>query len=207
MKKILVNFGNKTESSMKKIFLITLFILSCEDSPVIDTNKNTYYDDIADITYLNGYFFSTNYDLSTNAGSQIDLLTFEMNSDSVYYIADNFDLGMNGQGYLAITNDGTDLYLQSKNSFLIIKCSSIGEKAFTRWDTITVNWQTAGLAYQSENDSLLALYRNLDTLNQYRVRTISKDLSIESSKDRIFQLGFGDWFPLCCNCFTDRLHW
>ena len=192
MKKILVNFGNKTESSMKKIFLITLFILSCEDSPVIDTNKNTYYDDIADITYLNGYFFSTNYDLSTNAGSQIDLLTFEMNSDSVYYIADNFDLGMNGQGYLAITNDGTDLYLQSKNSFLIIKCSPIGEKAFTRWDTITVNWQPSGLAYQSENDSLLALYRNLDTLNQYRVRTISKDLSIESSKDRIFQLGFID---------------
>jgi len=49
---------------MKKILLITLFILSCEDSPVIDTNKNTYYDDIADITYLNGYFFSTNYDLT-----------------------------------------------------------------------------------------------------------------------------------------------
>ena len=118
--KIFVTFGNKRESGMKKILLITLFILSCEDSPVIDTNKNTYYDDIADITYLNGYFFSTNYDLSTNAGSQIDLLTFEMNSDSVYYIADNFDLGMNGQSYLAITNDGTDLYLQSKNSFLII---------------------------------------------------------------------------------------
>jgi len=157
----------------------------------MDKRKNTYYDDIADITYLNG-FFSTNYDLSGNAGSQIDLLTFKMNTDSVHYIDDNFDLDMNGQGYLAITNDGDDLYLQSKNSYLIIKCSSIGEKVFTRQDTIAVNWQPAGLAYQSENDSLLALYRNLDNLKQYRLRTISKDLSIESSKDKIFQLNFID---------------
>ena len=178
---------------MKKclFFIISIFILSCEDSTVIDTRKNTYYDDIADITYLNG-FFSTNYDLSGNAGSQIDLLTFKMNTDSVHYIDDNFDLDMNGQGYLAITNDGDDLYLQSKNSYLIIKCSSIGEKVFTRQDTIAVNWQPAGLAYQSENDSLLALYRNLDNLKQYRLRTISKDLSIESSKDKIFQLNFID---------------
>jgi len=178
---------------MKKYLLLifSIFILSCEDSTIIDTRKNTYYDDIADITYLNG-FFTTNFDLSGNAGSQIDLLTFKMNTDSVHYIDDNFDLNMNGQGYLAITNDGNDLYLQSKNSYLIMKCSSIGEKIFTRQDTIAVNWQPAGLAYQSENDSLLALYRNLDNLKQYRLRTISKDLSIESSKDKIFQLDFID---------------
>ena len=178
---------------MKRLLLIPLVLFfSCEDSTVIDTSKNTYYDDIADITYLNDYFFSTNYDLSGNAGSQIDLLKFKMNTDSVYYIDDNFDLDMNGQGYLAITNDSTDLYLQSKNSNLIIKYSSIGEEAFTKQDTITVNWQPSGLAYQSENDSLLALYRNLENLKQYRFRTIAKDLSIESSKDRTFQLDFID---------------
>ena len=115
-----------------------------------------------------------------------------MNTDSNYYITDNFDLDMNGQGYIAITNDGTNLYLQSKNSYLIIKCSPIGEKAYTKFDTIPTNWQPCGLAYQNVNDSLLALYRNLDTLNQYRIRTISKDLSIESSRDKIFQLDFID---------------
>ena len=178
---------------MKKclFLIISIFILSCEDSTVIDTRKNTYFDDIADITYLNG-FFSTNYDLSGNAGSQIDLLTFKMNTDSVYYINDSFDLDMNGQGYLTITNDGNDLYLQSKYTYQIMKYSSIGERVFTKYDTITVNWQPSGLAYQSENDSLLILYRNLDNLKQYRLRTISKEFSIESSKDIIFQLNFID---------------
>ncbi len=174
------------------VILISIFSLSCEEKLTINTEKNTYYDDISDITFLNDHFFSTNYDLSGNAGSQIDLLKFGMNTDSVYYISDSFDLDMNGQGYFAITNDGTDLYLQSKNSYLIIKCSPIGEKAFMMSDTIATNWQPCGLAYQNENDSLLALYRNLDTLSQYRVRTISKDISIESSRDEIFQLDFID---------------
>ncbi|MCH7762894.1 MAG: hypothetical protein IIB95_04035 [Candidatus Marinimicrobia bacterium] len=174
------------------ILLISIILVSCGDDLLINTNKNTYYDDIADITYLNGYIFSTNYDLSGNAGSQIDILKFEMNADSIFYITDNYALEMNGQGYFAITNDGTDLYLQSKNSYLIVKYSPIGEKAYTRWDTITINWQPCGLAYQSENDSLIVLYRNLDNLSLYRVRTISKELSIESSRDEILKLDFID---------------
>ena len=115
-----------------------------------------------------------------------------MGLDSVYYIDDNFDLNMNGQGYLAMTNDGSDLYLQSKNSYLITKLSTIGEKVFSKQDTITFSWQPSGLAYHSENDSLLVLYRNLNNLKEYRLRTISKNGYIESSKDEVFQLDFID---------------
>ena len=37
---------------MKKLILLSiLFIVGCEDSSLNDISKNTYYDDIADITY------------------------------------------------------------------------------------------------------------------------------------------------------------
>ena len=62
--------------SYYKLLLFKLLIVRCEDNSLNDTSKNTYYDDIADITYLNGSFFTTNYDLSNNAGSQIDLIKF-----------------------------------------------------------------------------------------------------------------------------------
>ena len=166
--------------NLLNFFVITLagslFILNCENVSEIDTDKNTYYDDIADITYLNGSFYTTNYDLSGNAGSQIDLFKFTVSifDSTNIFIDDNFDLGMNGQGYISITNDGSDLYLQSRNISLIIKCSPVGENAYTVWDTITTNWQPCGITYLVEKDSLLTLYRNLDTLTQYRARLFPK---------------------------------
>ena len=45
-----------------------LFILSCQNGLEIDTSKHTATDPIADITYLNGYFYTTNLDNSANAG-------------------------------------------------------------------------------------------------------------------------------------------
>ncbi len=174
------------------VLMLTIFgLLACEDELVIDTNKNTYYDDIADITYLNDHFFSTNYDLSGNAGSQIDLLKFTGTSASIY-LSDNYDLEMNGQGYLAITQDGSDLYLQSRVSGLILKCSPIGERAYLRMDDIAGNWQSSGLAYNMDNDSLLVLYRNLQNMQQYRLRSLSRELSAEASRDEVFELGFID---------------
>ena len=99
---------------MIRRLIILLLIVGCEDNSLNDTNKNTYYDDIADITYLNGSFFTTNYDLSNNAGSQIDLIKFKYENDSSAYLDNSYDLNMNGQRYLAIANDGIDLFLQSK---------------------------------------------------------------------------------------------
>ena len=66
------------------ILLLILFALSCEDSTNIDTYKNTYYDDIADITYLNESFYTTNNDFSGNAGSQVDLLVMGLNEEGSY---------------------------------------------------------------------------------------------------------------------------
>ena len=47
---------------MKKIRSITLIllviVLSCEDDSNINTQKNTYHDDISDITHINNSFYS-----------------------------------------------------------------------------------------------------------------------------------------------------
>ena len=171
---------------------ILLLIVGCDENSLNNTSKNTYYDDIADITYLNGSFFTTNYDLSNNADSQIDLIKFKYENDSSVYIDNSYDLNMNGQRYLAITNNGLDLFLQSRETHIIIKCSAIGEFANTTIDTINTNWQPCGLTFNSENDSIITLYRNLDTLSQYRARTISQDLTFSTSRDIIFNLDFID---------------
>ena len=76
---------------------ICLMLLSCEESRDINTSKNTFYDDISDITYLNGYFYTTNYDLSGNAGSQFDLMKFLVPNDSMVILEDSYDLGMTEQ--------------------------------------------------------------------------------------------------------------
>lgn len=172
------------------IYLLLIFILgltSCnEDSIDIDTTKDTYHDDIADITFINDHFYSTNYDLSGNAGTQIDLLKFSSDGEN---IDDAFDLGMNGQGYLAITNDGTDVYLQSISTSSIIKCSLVGERIYMTWDGLSdYQWQASGLCYKTEDDSLLILYKNLDNPIQYRARTVSKQDPGISGSDIIFEL-------------------
>ena len=169
---------------------LALLLFSCEEDIYIESDKNTYYDDIADITALNGSFFSTNYDLSGHAGSQIDLLRFKENSSADYYIDGSYDLDMNGQGYFAITNDGVDLYLQSRNTNLIVKCSPIAQKAYTRMDDVENNWQPCGLAYDGERDSLLALYRNRQALDQYRLRTLSKNGDFTAGGDKYFSMDF-----------------
>ena len=171
-------------------YLLLIFVLvfiSCnEDSVEIDTTKETYHDDIADITFINDHFYSTNYDLSGNAGSQIDLLKFSTDGKN---IDDSFDLRMNGQGYLAITNDGTDVYLQSINTSSIIKCSLIGERIYMSRDNLSGSqWRESGLCYKKEADSLLVLYKNLKNPIQYRARTVSKQNPNISGSDIIFDL-------------------
>jgi len=178
--------------SRQTILLITLLVVGCEENPVNDTKRDIYSDDIADVTYLNGLFFTTNYDLSANAGSQIDLMKFNYENNTTTYIDDSYDLNMNGQGYLALDNDGVDLYLQSRISFLLIKSSAIGEHINIVMDTISSNWQPSGITFQSITDSIVTIYRNMNELSQYRARTISKDLSFSSVKDVIFNFDFID---------------
>ena len=98
------------------------------------------------------------------------------------YLEDSYDLTMNGQGYLAITNDGNNLYFAIKRETkAIFKVSSVGERDLRKIDTIQTNWQPSGIAYNNDKDSLITLYRNLDDLNEYRMRTISKDIEHSGS--------------------------
>ncbi|MBU0713646.1 hypothetical protein KJ762_14115 [bacterium] len=172
------------------ILISVFFMVRCEDELTIDMNKDTYYDDIADICYSNDHFFTTNYDLSGNSGSQIDLIRFTPDGTNV---DDAFELGMNGQGYLAMTGDGSDIYMQSRSNGAIIKSSLIGERAYMKWDSVDVGkWFSSGICYLPDRDSLLLLYRNLDSRTEYRARTVSKSAPHESGSDRSFSVDFID---------------
>jgi hypothetical protein len=168
------------------LLIILISFYACEDDLEISTSKDIYHDDISDITFINDHFYTTNYDLSGNAGSQIDLLKFSLDGKN---IDDAFDLGMNGQGYLAITNDGTDVYLQSIQTSSIIKCSLIGERIYMQWDGLSEpEWQGSGLCYKKLDDSLLVLYRNLKNPIEYRAITVSKQNPYNTGSDIKFSL-------------------
>jgi hypothetical protein len=168
---------------MRRLSLLIIFglILSaCENDERITTYKDTYNDDIADITFIGNAFYTTNYDLSGNAGSQIDL--FKFTADGCV-VDDAYDLGMNGQGYLAMTNNGRDIYLQSRNFNWVIKCSPVGELVYILSDTLSPNWSAGGICYRDDLDSLVLFYRNTDKPRQYRVRTVSTADPSEASRD------------------------
>ena len=173
------------------LLLSLLFFQNCDDSLTSDTNKNMFYDDIADITFLNNSFYTTNNDLSFNAGSQIDLFRFEKQNQSVFLV-DNFDLGLNGQGYLAIANDTQNLFLQSKRNYTIFCYSPLGEKIYATSDSISLSWQPSGICFLDEKDSLMLLYKNLNSPKEYRARTVNKMHPYLSGMDKTFSMDFID---------------
>jgi hypothetical protein len=166
---------------------MSLLIFSCQSELSMNDNKNSFYDDISDITHLNNLVYTTNYDISGNAGSQIDLMVFDFNEVD-YFLKDKFELDLNGQGYLSMTNDGKDIYLQSRSTHLVFKLSSIGELGYAKYDTLVdPQWIPSGIAYNSINDSLIFLYRNSLQNNNYRLRITSKsNISDNSTKDDEF---------------------
>ena len=169
------------------LFLPVLWITACSDDLNIDNSRNTYADDICDITYVNGHFFSTNYDLSGHAGSQIDLLQFSADTGSVY-LTDRFDLEMNGQGYFGMTTDGQNLFLQSMDTWNLLGVSPVGERIYLTADTVNDNWRPSGIAYLDDLDSLAVLYRNFQQTDQYRLRVLSKTIDQTASRDTVFEL-------------------
>ena len=80
---------------------LALLLSGCDDDPVLNTERDTLSDPIADIAALGGYLFTTNEDWSGHAGSQVDLFKFSVDG----FPEGRFDLGLNGVGYLAATAD------------------------------------------------------------------------------------------------------
>lgn len=183
---------------MKKTLLLSLVIIlsllvfqNCDDSVTSNTEKNIVFDDIADITFLNNSFYTTNNDLSLNAGSQIDLFRFEKEDQNIFLV-DNFDLGLNGQGYFAITNDSQNIFLQSKRMSTIFCYSTIGEPLYISIDSISLSWQPSGICFIEEKDSLMLLYKNLNSPKEYRTRIVDKMNPYMSGFDETFSFGFID---------------
>ena len=169
--------------------LSLLVTTSCEDNEGgPNTNKSTYNDDISDIAHHNGNFYTTNYDLSNNAGDQIDLMVFTLDENGESVITNRFSLGLNGHGYIALATDNSDLFMQSRSTGYLMKTSFTGEIGIFRSDSISTKWIPSGVAYNSDNDSLIFLYRDSHLNSRYRLRELSKDLSDVSKRDRFFTL-------------------
>jgi len=182
----------KNKLTLSLVLLLSLlFFQSCNDSINPNTTKNLAYDDISDITYMHNSFYTTNNDLSLNAGSQIDLFRFEKQDQNIFLV-DNFDLGLNGQGYFAITNDSLNIFLQSKRMSTIFCYSAIGELLYISTDSISLSWQPSGICFIEEKDSLLLLYKNLNSPKEYRARIVDKLHPFLNGFDKTFSFGFID---------------
>ena len=164
---------------MKKTLIITVFyIISCQNGIDINTTKQTITDSIADITYLNGSFFTTNLDESGNAGPQIDLYKFD---ESI--LINQYPMELNGQGYMATANDGSNLYFQPRFTDYIFKINPVGNIFWYQSDNFPDNtsdttstfmyWNGWGLAWADTN--LVALYRHKDDSTLYRGRYLHID--------------------------------
>jgi len=168
---------------MRSILLlipIIILVISCDEDLVLNTDKYTYYDDFNDITYINDHFYTTNYDLSGNSGQQIDLFRLDDNGEN---IEDTFPLNLNGQGYLAATSNGSDIFLQSRNTNLIFRYSAVGEFAYMVDDTVGNQWQVSGISYIDDLDSLFVFYRDTDNPDTYRARMLSLWMNPAASRD------------------------
>ncbi len=150
----------------------SILLLSCDRDHFVDTSVNTVADPFADITFLNNAFYTTNNDSSMHAGPQIFL--YRISGDGLYP-ENKFSLDMNGQGYFAITNDGQNLYLQSRTFASLIKCSPVGEVYYHQWFVGPAQWQSCGIGYVPAVDSLCSLVRDEHALSHYELLYIDKN--------------------------------
>ena len=67
----------------KAISILVLLIFSCQNGIDSDTTNYTATDPISDITYLHDIFYTTNLDISGNAGPQINLYQFDSLSNPI----------------------------------------------------------------------------------------------------------------------------
>jgi hypothetical protein len=165
--------GGSTIVRALKIIVLgaSVLLLSCDRDKFVNTTVNTVADPFADITYLDDAFYTTNNDSSMHAGPQIFL--YRISGDGLYP-ENKFNLDMNGQGYFAMTNDGQNLYLQSRTFGSVLKCSPVGEIYYNRWFVGPRQWQSCGIGYVPAVDSLCALVRDERALDHYELLYVDK---------------------------------
>ena len=71
---------------------------------------------------------------------------------------------------------------------MIFKASAIGELSYAKYDSLGTHWLPSGITYNVNNDSIISLYRNQNSNNQYRLRLISKDVAESSHRDVLFEI-------------------
>ena len=169
----------KSPSNILTIFL--LLFTACTEDLFIDTSKSTIEDPISDITFIDYSFYTTNFDKSGHAGQQIDLFKYDSNGPM-----DRFEMPLNGQGYLAIANDGQNIYLQPRFTDYILKVSLVGELFWHKMDEMeenasTMTWKGSGLTWK--DSTLVTLYQHVTDSTLYRARYLSLGNNLEVVRD------------------------
>ena len=164
------------------LVLLAGFLTGCETLTEVDVSRDIDSDPLGDITLLGGVVYATNNDASGHAGSQVDLMRFDVDGNLLEATA----VALNGQGYMSACSDGRDIYLQARASGQLFRLT-LGGVAWTRYDpfvsdqaTAGVTMQARGIAYVAAEDSFVVLYQEADT-NLYTLRRIGPDFEAMGS--------------------------
>jgi len=151
---------------------------------------NDYWNDI---TVLGDYIFVTNYDGVEGPGDRIFLYKL----DSTGTVQDSFDLGMNGQGYISIANDQTNLYLVGQTFGNRFRASVFGDlEAWSNSEPELNGWEQGGIAYDSVHDSLYALLWKSDDPDHVRMYAIEREtMRLQDYREIDFSGGY-DYFAM-----------
>lgn len=140
------------------LVLAGLVAAGCNTSPDVSTVRDTTSDPLGDVAYLDDVIYATNHDTSGHAGSQVDLFAFAIGSPTTPQ--DTYRVELNGQGYLAMATDGTDLYLQPRDRTSVIKLNPAGALQWIRQDpdAMAAGWRACGLCWDEDEGQLVALF-------------------------------------------------
>ena len=145
---------------MKKILILVVLLWGCSNHDDYLLNfPNTGLDAFNDVTHLQGFFYTTNYDLSEGSGPRIFLYTL----DPTGHLINKAPLEMNSQGYIALTSDGQSIYgLCSTIPGLVMQWNTVGERLSQKVYDWPEHWTPGGIVYD-QSDSTLKFITSMAT--------------------------------------------
>jgi hypothetical protein len=149
-------------------------ICACDDEPDIVTDRDTASDPLGGIAALGATLYATNDDQSGHGGSQVGLFPFALDGTPA---GAEVSLGLNGCGYLAMTDDGENLLLQIRGTGRVIAVTPAGALLWNRLDAERLDggWRACGICRRPGADELVALYTRDD--HAFVARTYNLDFT------------------------------
>ncbi|MCF7903073.1 MAG: hypothetical protein K9M19_06550 [Candidatus Marinimicrobia bacterium] len=168
---------------MKKLLLVILLIWGCNsDHQSFTEPPTTAMDDFNDVTYLNGFLYTTNYDYSEGPGPRIFL--YGMSPDGA--LVDRIDLSMNSQGFIFMTNDGQSIFgLCTPGPGLLAQWNSVGERQkLQSWDWPT-QWAPGGIFFQADRSLAFVMFTQQHSVNITSLWELQNGEFVQSDTSRL----------------------